>query len=59
MVGEVIAFHIRDGLCVNGKIDTAKLRPICRLGGPNYALLGEIVAMKPISQTAKTVVDPA
>jgi flavin reductase (DIM6/NTAB) family NADH-FMN oxidoreductase RutF len=59
MVGEVIAFHIRDGLLVNGKIDTAKLRPICRLGGPNYALLGEIVAMQPIAQTAKTVVDSA
>jgi len=59
MVGEVIAFHIRDGLCVNGKIDTAKLRPICRLGGPNYALLGEIITMKPIVQAAKTVVTPA
>ena len=59
MVGEVVAFHIRDGLCVNGKIDTAKLRPICRLGGPNYALLGEIITMKPIAQSAKTVVSPA
>lgn len=56
MVGEIIAFHIRDGLCVNGKIDTAKLRPICRIGGPNYAKLGEIISMKPIAQTAKTVV---
>jgi len=56
MVGEIIAFHIRDGLCVNGKIDSAKLRPICRIGGPNYALLGEIITMRPIAQTAKTVV---
>lgn len=55
MVGEVLAFHIRDGLCVNGKIDTARLRPICRLGGPNYATLGEIVSMQPIAQTAKNV----
>jgi flavin reductase (DIM6/NTAB) family NADH-FMN oxidoreductase RutF len=54
-VGEILAFHIRDGLCVNGKIDTAKLRPICRIGGPNYAKLGEIVSMQPIAQTAKTV----
>lgn len=54
-VGEVLAFHIRDGLCVNGKIDTAKLRPVCRIGGPNYAKLGEIVSMQPIAQTAKTV----
>jgi len=56
MVGEIVAFHIRDDLYVNGKIDTAKLRPICRIGGPNYAKLGEIISMKPISQTAKTVV---
>ncbi len=54
-VGEVLDFHIRDDLYVNGKIDTAKLRPICRIGGPNYAKLGEIVSMQPIAQTAKTV----
>lgn len=59
MVGEIVAFHIRDGLCVNGKIDSAKLRPICRLGGPNYAVLGEIISMQHIAQTAKTVVTPA
>lgn len=56
MVGEVLVFHIRDGLCVNGKIDTAQLRPLCRIGGPNYAKLGEIVSMQPIGQTPKTVV---
>ncbi len=55
MVGEVIVFHIRDGLCVNGKIDTALLRPLCRIGGPNYAKLGEVVSMRPIGQTPKTV----
>jgi hypothetical protein len=51
----VLAFHVRDGLYENGKIDTAKLRPTCRLGGPNYAKLGEIVTMQGIKQTAKTV----
>lgn len=55
IVGEVLVFHIRDGLCVNGKIDTAQLRPLCRIGGPNYAKLGEIVSMQPIGQTPKTV----
>ena len=58
MVGEIIAYHIRDGLCVNGKVDTAKLRPICRLGGPTYARLGEIISMKPIVQTGGTAVTP-
>ncbi len=57
MVGEIAVFHLRDGLYLNGKIDSAQLRPICRIGGPNYAKLGEIVRMKPISQTEKTVLD--
>lgn len=55
MVGEIVVFHIRDHLLDGGKIDTARLRPICRLGGPRYAKLGEIVTVTPIAQTAKTV----
>lgn len=46
-VGEVVMFHVRDDLYSNGKIDTRKLRPICRLGGPTYASLGEIITMGP------------
>lgn len=45
MVGEVLRFHVRDGLAVNGKITTTELNPISRLGGPNYATLGEIVTI--------------
>ncbi|MEA2779373.1 MAG: hypothetical protein QOK29_917 [Rhodospirillaceae bacterium] len=48
IVGEVRYFHIRDGLCENGKIDTALLRPLGRLGGPKYVTLGEIITMKPV-----------
>lgn len=44
-VGEVLRFHIRDGLAVDGKITTTELNPISRLGGPNYATLGEIVTI--------------
>ena len=55
MVGEILAFHLHDHLLVNGKIETTALRPICRLGGPNYALLGEIIRMNPVAQTPKTV----
>lgn len=54
IVGEVVAFHFRDGLLKGGKIDTKALDPLCRLAGPNYATLGEIVAMQPIFQTTKT-----
>jgi len=46
IVGEVVVFHIRDGLCESNKIDTALLRPVCRIGGPNYAVLGEIHSMR-------------
>ena len=56
MVGEVLAFHLREGLSHSGKIDTTALRPLCRIGGPNYARLGEVIAMRPVGQTAKTVI---
>lgn len=45
-VGEVVAFHVRDSLYEDGKIDTAKLRPVCRVAGPRYGTVGEIVTMK-------------
>lgn len=55
VVGEIVAFHVRDGLLDGTKIDTAELRPIARLAGPNYAALGEITTMRPIAQTPKTI----
>lgn len=57
-VGEVVMFHIRDGLLQDGKIDTVLLRPICRIGGPNYASLGDIVTKRGIAQTPKSVMNP-
>lgn len=53
IVGEVIAFHIRDGLLTDGKIETEKLDPIARIAGPRYARLGEIVTLKSVFQTSK------
>jgi len=47
MIGEVRSFHVRDDLYENGKINTAKLRPLARLAGPMYAHLGEIIRMQP------------
>lgn len=58
-VGEVLALHIRDEIVRNGKIQTTDLRPICRLGGPNYAQLGKTVTMPAIERTEKTVMTPA
>jgi flavin reductase (DIM6/NTAB) family NADH-FMN oxidoreductase RutF len=54
IVGEVLVFHIRDGLLNNGKIETEVLDPIARIAGPRYARLGEIVTLKPVFQTSKT-----
>ncbi|WFU13857.1 flavin reductase family protein [Bradyrhizobium sp. CB3481] len=54
IVGEVLVFHIRDGLVNNGKIETEALDPIARIAGPRYARLGEIVTLKPVFQTSKT-----
>ena len=54
IVGEVLVFHIRDGLLQNGKIETKALDPIARIAGPRYAKLGEIITLKPVFQTSKT-----
>src|SRR6185437_223106 len=54
IVGEVLVFHIREGLLQNGKIETKALDPIARIAGPRYATLGEIVTLKPVFQTSKT-----
>ncbi|VTU15283.1 Flavin reductase like domain protein [Variovorax sp. SRS16] len=57
VVGEVIVFHVRDGLMRDGKIDTRALDPVCRIGGPNYATLGRIVTLRGMQQTPKSVLD--
>ena len=49
LIGEVLVFHVRDDLYQDGKIATAKLRPLARLGGPFYARLGEIIRMEPVA----------
>jgi flavin reductase (DIM6/NTAB) family NADH-FMN oxidoreductase RutF len=45
LIGEVMLFRIADGLYRDGKIDSIGMRPLARLGGPNYARLGEIITM--------------
>lgn len=55
VVGEVLAFHLRDGLFTDGKIDSAELQPLARLAGPSYASLGRITTLPPVGQTPKTV----
>lgn len=51
-VGEIQIFHIRDDLISGTRIDATKLRPVARLGGPNYSTLGEIIGMAPQAEQA-------
>ena len=45
-VGEVLAFHARESVIDDLKIDSMTLNPICRVAGPNYATLGEKIPAK-------------
>lgn len=43
VIGEVLTFHINDGLFQNNVIDQGSLRPLGRLSGDQYAGLGNIL----------------
>ena len=53
---QLSVFHIHPDLIQDYKIDSAQLRPVARLGGPNYAGLGPVISQKSIFQTPKTVI---
>jgi flavin reductase (DIM6/NTAB) family NADH-FMN oxidoreductase RutF len=53
IIGEVVVFHIRDGLIKDGKVTTRELDPIARLGGPTYARLGEVLTMTTLHRMKK------
>ena len=48
ILGEVVRFHIREDLYrSNGLVDTVRMKPITRLGGPvEYAKIGELFQLK-------------
>lgn len=41
-IGEIVAFHLSTDVYDGRHVDSVKLRPLARLGGPFYAGLGEI-----------------
>ncbi|MCH8239530.1 MAG: flavin reductase family protein [Proteobacteria bacterium] len=45
VIGEVIGIHIDDDAIKNGRVDTAKLRPIARLGYMDYAVVDAVFSM--------------
>lgn len=54
IVGEVVLWHVRDDIIKGNRIDTKALDPICRLGGPRYAGLGDIITMQSVEMTQKS-----
>ena len=45
VIGEVVMFHLRDALFVDGTVDVERLRPIARLSKNNYTRCGDIFEM--------------
>ena len=45
-IGEVVGVHIDDAVIRDGRVDGAALRAIARCGYDEYALVGELFAMK-------------
>lgn len=41
-IGEIVALHLSTDVYDGRNVDSAKVRPVARLGGPYYAALGEI-----------------
>jgi flavin reductase (DIM6/NTAB) family NADH-FMN oxidoreductase RutF len=48
-IGEVVAFHLSDQVYDGHRVDSNRIRPLARLGGPFYSTLGEIIR-KPMLQ---------
>lgn len=42
-IAEIVAFHLSDEVFDGRHVDTEKIRPVARLGGPYYSGLGEIL----------------
>ena len=51
IVGEVRVLHIKSGLLVDGKIDTAVLQPLGRVAGPSFAGIGDVTTFRALQHT--------
>ena len=52
-IGEIVAFHLAPEVYDGRNVDSVKLQPIARLGGPYYAALGEIFHRPALQQPPK------
>jgi flavin reductase (DIM6/NTAB) family NADH-FMN oxidoreductase RutF len=47
VIGQVVGIHLDETAIVDGSVDTARLRPVARLGGPaDYTVVEDIFRMK-------------
>lgn len=46
VIGEVVAIHIDDAFIVNGRFDTARAKPVARLGYMDYAVVTQAFEIK-------------
>ena len=46
LILEIVAFHVRDDLYDDGRIDPRKLHPLGRLGGNAYSHPGEVFELE-------------
>ncbi|MEQ3549766.1 flavin reductase family protein [Pseudonocardia nematodicida] len=49
VVGRVRRVHLRDGLLADGRIETADLEPLARIGGPRYLVGGSVLTLPPVA----------
>lgn len=54
VIGEVKVVHVREGLLIDGKIDTASLEPLGRMAGPRYAGIGPVTTYRGLQHTLYT-----
>ncbi len=52
-LGEVLAFHLSDTVFDGRYVDSVKMQPVARLGGPLYAALGELYNRPQLQQPPK------
>ena len=45
VLGRVVGVHIADDMLTDGLVDTAKLRPLSRMGYMEYAVIDDVFTM--------------
>lgn len=54
VIGEIVMFHVADGLYDKGRIKIHELKPLGRLAGTEYTTLGRIISMSKKSHEPKS-----